>query len=259
VSDPANRPIRNLTDAEMAAAQAAATARSAAMNPQFTAPGPSSLASKLPPIARAAINDGPLTIDGVKIRRPLIQAADVPKLKGPLPPRKIWYPGMRAHAATRQPGDVQQITLEQIGEHLYELARAAGGVARIAFKGIAKRFGICPETARLAVNWWTEGSDFFDGKNVQGWHWIDVKDSATGVVQKRLLLINEENAYIPRLPDELDKAPADEPPVLRKLRRFKAQIQRWAKRSGLFARPLGLNTSPVAARRLYPEGVPAPT
>lgn len=219
--------------------------------PPRTDPGP--VGPTLPPAARVALGTA-------RVKRPLLQAADVGKFrKGDRPNAKVWLPAMRKHAATRQPGDVMQPTLERVAEYVFGLC--SNGIAQIPFDGIAAGVGVCRETARQAINWWTEGSDLLDCGNVMGWYEKVVQGA------RRVLQLRDANVYRPRLPDALDEAaaPAELEDAaafaLRQLRRFTRQLERWAKASGLFVRPQGLNTTPLASRRLYREaaGNPAPT
>lgn len=237
------RPIHNLTDAEARAADAAAKQRSAELDGAPTGPKP--IGAQLP--LAAAVANG-----AVRVPRMLLQAADLPKFKRPSFEIRLWNSKMRAVAATRQPGDVQQPTLERFAGYVVALHSSARTIVQMSYEAIGRAIGVCEETARKAAKFWTEHPGVLDIANVMGWH----KKIIGG--QERTLQLREANVYVPRMPDELDVETEKAVPEMRPVARYHAQINRWVPWFGLVARPWGLNATPLAPRRLNPERHPAP-
>ncbi len=221
------------------------------------APAPAPIGPKLPRAAAVATGDK-------RPRRVLIQREDVRKTRGkPPPPVKGFMSAVREKiAAVRRQGDVLLAIAVELAGYLRGIS-GDGSVQR-SYKELAARIGHCRETIRKAILL-VERAAIFDVLNVRERRLVKV----AGVMVEKV--VNARNLYIPRLPDELDEPEAPDPEapplddatklLLQGMRRFAATLQRQARRTGLFARTLGLNTTPLKSRRLYrePEGEPAPT
>lgn len=236
---------RPVTDAELAAVQAAAQARAA--EPEGLKP----LAAALPAAAGAAS-------EGLRrVLNPKICDADVERFKRPRFETKPWFGAVHRAAAGREKGDVLRPTIERVASVLSWLCRDGKGKVQVSFAELAHQVGACVETVRKAVRWLEDG------------HLIDTFNVRTRVDRKWW---NASNLYLLVMPDDVPvaepagPAPAEPPQgaldvsafTLRQVARMTARLERWAPAFGMFARAIGLNTTPLAPRQKRPEADPAP-